>query len=166
MVRILGIDPGTARLGYAIIDFDTNSKKLDLICCGIIKTSKDDSDSTRLKIIRVDMENIINSYKPKFSSVEQLFFFKNPKTIVPVAQARGVILEVCATNGIEVHEYTPLEMKKMITGDGRAEKSLVSDIVHREFNLQENISPDDAVDAVALAMCFTRSPDLLLRART
>lgn len=163
MVRILGIDPGTARLGYAIIDFDISARSLSLIDCGIIKTSKDDSDAIRLKIIRADLEKIINSFQPQYSSVEQLFFFKNPKTIVPVAQARGVILEVCATNGIEVHEYTPLEMKKMITGDGRAEKSLVSDIVHREFNLQKQIKPDDAVDAVALAMCFTRSPAVIAR---
>ena len=165
MVRVLGIDPGTARLGYAIVDFDMNARSLALISCGIIKTTKDDSDAIRLKIIRNDLEQIINSFKPEFASVEELFFFKNLKTIVPVAQARGVILETCATNSIEVFEYTPLEMKKIITGDGRAEKSLVSNIVHREFNLQEQITPDDAVDAVALAMCFTRSPVILSRVK-
>lgn len=157
-IRILGIDPGTARLGYAIVDFDVATKSLTLVNCGIIQTSKDDSDANRLKIIREDLENIINSFQPEYSSVEQLFFFKNPKTIVPVAQARGVILEVCATKDVKVYEYTPLEMKKIITGDGRADKNQVSDIVHREFNLEDKITPDDAVDAVALAMCFSRSP--------
>jgi crossover junction endodeoxyribonuclease RuvC len=157
MLRVLGIDPGTARLGYAILDFDINNKSLLLINCGIIQTSKNDSDSTRLKIIRNDLIKLIEEFQPRVASVEKLFFFKNPKTIIPVAQARGVILETCETKGIQLFEYTPLEMKKIITGQGKAEKSLVSEIIHRELKLATKITPDDAVDAVGLAICVTRA---------
>lgn len=157
MLRVLGIDPGTARLGYALLDFDINTRRICLVNCGIIQTSKDDSDSERLKIIRNDLIKLIEEFKPQIASVEKLFFFKNPKTIIPVAQARGVILETCANKGIKLFEYTPLEMKKIITGQGKAEKSFVSEIIHRELCLSTKISPDDAVDAVGLAICVTRA---------
>lgn len=153
MTIILGIDPGTARLGYAIIEL---LEKPSLIDCGIISTSKDDTDAQRLKEIRQDLAEIIKTHKPDLASVEKLFFFKNPKTIIPVAQARGVILEVAATHGLEVFEYTPLEMKKTITGNGMAKKDMVSEIIHRELGLSEQIKPDDAVDAVGLAFTYIR----------
>ncbi len=109
MRRILGIDPGTARLGYAIVDFDTRPH---LVTCGVITTDKSQKEEERLSEIRADLKTIINKYKPDTAVVEQLFFFKNPKTIVPVAQARGVIMELAATRGLKVFEYTPLQVKQ------------------------------------------------------
>ncbi|MDD9897775.1 MAG: crossover junction endodeoxyribonuclease RuvC [Candidatus Melainabacteria bacterium] len=162
--RIMGIDPGTARLGYALVDFDPSSNKQALVDCGIIETQKDLSQALRLKEIRADLSILIEEYQPQVFAVEQLFFFKNPKTIVPVAQARGVILEVAATNGLEVFEYTPLEMKKIITGHGMAEKSLVSTMIHNEFKLTEQIKPDDAVDAIGMALSYIRQDMPSLRA--
>lgn len=156
MLRILGLDPGTARLGFAIIDFDKNNT-LDLVDCGVIETHKDKKEELRLVEIRDDLESIIDKFKPDVAVIEQLFFFKNPKTIIPVAQARGVIVELCAGKGLHIQEYTPLEMKKIITGDGMASKDFVSDVVHRAFDIDTPIKPDDAVDAVGLALSFVRS---------
>lgn len=153
----MGIDPGTARLGYALVDFEPKTNKQVLIDCGIIETSKDLSQAVRLKEIRADLSSLLEQFQPQVMAVEELFFFKNPKTIVPVAQARGVILEVAATNGLSVFEYTPLEMKKIITGHGMAEKSLVSTMIHNEFKLTEQIKPDDAVDAIGMALAYIRS---------
>ena len=159
-MRILGIDPGTARLGYALVDFDKRSGFQEIIDCGIIKTHKDDSDAARLMEMRNDLESIIERYHPSIVSVEKLFFFKNLKTIIPVAQARGVVLELAASKGITIYEYTPLEMKKIITGNGMAKKDLVSKVVHEAFKLKSKISPDDAIDAIGMALTFIRR-DLL-----
>lgn len=155
-IRILGIDPGTARLGFAILDYD-KTNKIDLIDCGVIETSKDDSDAFRLTEIRSDLKSLIDDYKPEFVAIEELFFFKNLKTVIPVAQARGVILEICQSKKLQIFEYTPLEMKKIITGNGMASKDLVSEIVHNSLGLTEKIKPDDAVDAVGLALTFVRN---------
>lgn len=156
-MRILGIDPGIARLGYALVDFDTQSNSQVIIDCGIIQTQKDKSEAERLAEIRRDLESIITQYHPDIVSVEKLFFFKNLKTIIPVAQARGVILELAASKNLDIYEYTPLEMKKIITGNGMAKKDLVSKVIHEAFKLQVQISPDDAVDAVGMALCYLRS---------
>ncbi len=156
MLRILGIDPGTARLGFAILDHD-DSNNITLINCGVITTLKTDSEAYRLSEIRLDLEALIDKYKPEVISIEKLFFFKNPKTIIPVAQARGVILQLAQAKGLKIYEYTPLEMKKIITGDGMAKKSQVSLIVHKSLGLEKEIKPDDAVDAVGLALSFVRS---------
>ena len=156
MLRILGIDPGTARLGFAILDYD-DSNKIDLIDCGVIETAKTDSDASRLTEIRDDLQELIDQYQPKIAAVEKLFFFKNPKTVIPVAQARGVVMELCQREKMRIFEYTPLEMKKIITGHGMASKDLVSEIIHSALKIQTQIKPDDAVDAVGLALSFIRS---------
>lgn len=150
-MKILGIDPGTERLGYALITEDK-----DLISCGIIQTSKDKTDSLRLAEIRKDLLELIESYQPDIISVEKLFFFKNLKTIIPVAQARGVILEVAGSKNIPVFEYTPLQVKQILTGHGRAEKSLVAEMVNHEVNIPTKIKYDDAIDAIAIALCYLR----------
>ena len=160
MLRILGIDPGTARLGFAIVDLD-NSNNINLVDCGVIETSKKDSDAARLTEIRNDLDLLIENYKPEVAAIEKLFFFKNPKTIVPVAQARGVIMELCFRKDMKIFEYTPLEMKKIITGHGMASKDLVSEVIHSSLAITEQIKPDDAVDAVGLALSFIRSDAVL-----
>lgn len=157
MPRILGIDPGTARLGYAILELGSDLNNIQILDCGIIETCKTNTDAQRLKEIREDMISIIKKYKPDFSAVEKLFFFKNLKTIVPVAQARGVILEALEFGGVKIFEYTPLEMKKIITGNGMAEKSFVSDCVHKSLEIETKIKPDDAVDAVGMALALIRA---------
>ena len=161
MIRILGIDPGTARLGYAIVDFD-KANNIELVDCGVIETCKSKSDAERLVEIREDLAVVLEKYKPELLSIEKLFFFKNQKTVIPVAQARGVVLEIAQSQALKIFEYTPLEMKKIITGDGMAKKDLVCDMVHTSLNLNTKIKPDDAVDAVGLALAFIRSDALKL----
>jgi len=159
-VRILGIDPGTARLGYALLDL--NESKKELLTCGIVSTSKMDTESQRLAEIRRDLKQVIDKYKPDYMSVEKLFFFKNLKTVIPVAQARGVILELAASSGIPVYEYTPLQVKQIMTGNGRAAKLAVETMVMHELGIKTKIRPDDAIDAIALALCLLRGRSLKL----
>lgn len=155
-MRILGIDPGTARLGYAFVDFDTNRSTKKLLSCGIISTSKKDIEAKRLKEIREDLESLIYEFQPEVMAIEQLFFFKNLKTVIPVAQARGVVLELAAAKNLQIYEYTPLQVKQIMTGQGRAEKKFVEQMVMLDLGITEKIKPDDAVDAVAMALCYIR----------
>ena len=161
MLRILGIDPGIARLGFAILELN-DLQNAQLLDCGVIETCKSNSDALRLQEIREDLKLIIEKYQPNYVAIEKLFFFKNPKTIIPVAQARGVCLEISANFNLPIFEFTPLEMKKIITGNGMAKKDLVSSFVHQSLNLNETIKPDDAVDAVGMALAFCRTQMPLL----
>src|SRR5581483_7525939 len=110
----------------------------------------------RLAMIRQDMNVLLEDFKPDTVAVEAIFFFKNAKTLVPVAQARGVILEVCAASGYATAEYTPMQVKMCLTGFGRAEKSFVQNTVAALLNLNQIIKPDDASDALAIAVCHAR----------
>lgn len=154
-MKILGIDPGMAIVGYSIIDFDGDN--LSLLNSGSIKTLKTRSESQRLLEIFEDMITIIEKYKPDIASVEKLFFFKNQKTVMPVAAARGVIMMALEKCGVPAFEYTPMEVKQTLTGYGRAEKKEVEQMV--KIALDCNILPnlDDTVDAMAIAICHTRS---------
>jgi crossover junction endodeoxyribonuclease RuvC len=154
-MRVIGIDPGTARLGFAVLDFDNKNSAPVIIDCGLISTKKESSEAARL-----------SSYKPDFAAIEKLFFFKNLKTIIPVAQARGVCLELLASQGVIISEFTPLEMKKIITGNGMAKKDFVSKVIHEYLRLEESIKPDDAVDAIGLALSFIRSQPISVFAQT
>jgi crossover junction endodeoxyribonuclease RuvC len=156
-MRVIGIDPGTARLGFAILDFDKKNSAPVIIDCGIISTTKELSEAERLCEIRKDLQEILNIYKPEYAAIEKLFFFKNLKTIIPVAQARGVCMELLANQNLCINEYTPLEMKKIITGNGMAKKDFVSKVIHEFLELKQAIKPDDAVDAIGLALCFIRT---------
>ncbi|MFZ4084622.1 MAG: crossover junction endodeoxyribonuclease RuvC [Vampirovibrionia bacterium] len=156
-MKILGIDPGTARLGFAIIESYDSNNLYKLLQCGIIETSKFDTEAQRLTEIRLDLLDLINTFKPDVVAIEQLFFFKNLKTVIPVAQARGVVLQLAHESKMQIFEYTPLQVKQIITGRGRAEKSEVESFVMADLQLTEKIRPDDAVDAVAIALCFLRS---------
>lgn len=149
-MRILGIDPGTAIVGYSIVDFIDN--KIELITYGCIYTNKDDGMSLRLEQIYLRLETIINLYKPDQMAIEELFFFKNQKTIISVAQARGVIILLSQLKGMEIFSYTPLQIKTGITGYGRAQKKQVQDMVRMILNLKEIPKPDDAADAIAISI--------------
>ncbi len=153
--RIMGIDPGTATVGYGVVQF-TPRDSFEYIGSGTIQTPSSMSAGKRLNMIRADLLEIIDQFKPDILSVEAIFFFKNAKTVVPVAQARGVILEVAASVDVDAFEYTPMQVKLQVAGFGRAEKQMVQHAVARLLNLQEIIRPDDASDALALAVCHAR----------
>ena len=148
---ILGIDPGTATTGFGIIDYNKNS--LSCLSYGIIETLSSDCVGERLKQIHFDLDGIIKEYKPEIASVESLFFFKNLKTAMPVSQARGVIIFTISKNNVPFVEYTPLQAKTAVTGYGKAEKKQVQEMVKNILCLDKIPKPDDAADALALAIC-------------
>ncbi|MBR2431238.1 crossover junction endodeoxyribonuclease RuvC [bacterium] len=154
-MKILGIDPGMAIVGYGIVEYKND--KLELITSGSIQTNKNLSDSQRLLEIYNDLSSIIDTYAPDCASVEELFFFKNQKTIIPVAEARGVILTVLEKYNIPLYNYTPMEVKQVLTGYGRADKKEVELMV--KLSLQKDDLPklDDTVDAIAIAICHSRN---------
>lgn len=155
-MKILGIDPGMAIVGYGMIDVDNNGS-IKLLTSGSIQTDKKLSDSKRLLEIYNDLSQIVEMYKPDCASVEQLFFFKNQKTVIPVAEARGVILTVLEKYNISIFSYTPMEVKQVLTGYGRADKKEVEQMVRVSLDAQELPKLDDTVDAIAIAICHSRN---------
>ncbi|MBQ4114647.1 crossover junction endodeoxyribonuclease RuvC [bacterium] len=154
-MKILGIDPGMAIVGYALIEVIDNN--INLLTSGSIQTDKKLDDSKRLLEIYNDLSQITEHYKPDCASVEQLFFFKNQKTIIPVAEARGVILTVLEKYSVPTYSYTPMEVKQVLTGYGRADKKEVEQMVKITLGGQELPKLDDTVDAIAIAICHSRS---------
>ena len=161
-MRILGLDPGIATVGFGIVDTEKNLQKL--VSCGVITTPAHTPLSSRLDQIYTDLEELIRVYRPDAMSVEELFFNTNITTGISVAHGRGVILLCAYRCGLSVFEYTPLQVKQAVVGYGRAEKKQVQDMVRRILNLPSVPKPDDAADAVALALCHARSSTSLLNA--
>lgn len=147
---ILGIDPGTAIIGYGLIK---KNEELELIKYGCIETAKSMPSAERLKKIYNQLNKLIKKYKPDIVAVEDIFFFKNLKTVISVSQARGVILLTAINSNIPISEFTPLQIKQAITGYGRAEKIQVQKMVKILLNLKKIPKPDDAADALATAIC-------------
>ena len=147
---ILGIDPGSHRIGYGILKRE--NKNLEHIAHGCISIKEKD-DSLRLIILKEELEKIISEYKPDLAAVEKIFFFKNQKTVINVAQSRGVILYSLAKNNIDILEFTPLQIKQAVSSYGRTDKFGVQKMVKLILNLKEISGPDDAVDALAIAIC-------------
>ena len=154
-MKILGIDPGMAIIGYALIEIKND--KIELLTSGSIQTDKKLNDSKRLAEIYDDLSIIVEKYQPDCASVEQLFFFKNQKTVIPVAEARGVILTVLEKFNIPTYSYTPMEVKQVLTGYGRAEKKEVEQMVKLTLKSQKLPKLDDTIDAIAIAICHSRS---------
>lgn len=152
-MRILGIDPGYGIVGYGIIDSEFKTTVIDY---GVISTPKELSLPDRLEVIYSSLQSLINSYKPDVVAVEELFYFKNQTTVIPVAEARGVILLSCKKTGVPIFEYTPLQIKQALTGIGRAEKSQVQFMVKSILGLEKVPKPDDAADALAVAICHSQ----------
>ncbi len=155
---ILGIDPGTATLGFGVIE-NKEKRKVRTLDYGCIITKPDLSDPERLKKINNQLNRIIREYKPDVLAVENLYFFKNLKTAMPVSQAKGVVLLTAAKKKIPVYEFTPLQVKMTITGYGRAEKKQVQKMIQTMLNLEEkpkdkNKRKDDATDALGIALCY------------
>lgn len=159
-MRILGIDPGIAIVGFGLIE--SSRAKQSLISCGVITTPAHTGLSSRLDRIYSDMNELISSMQPDAVAVEELFFNTNITTGISVAQGRGVILLSAYRAGVPIFEYTPLQVKQAVVGYGRAEKKQVIDMVRRILSLQEAPKPDDAADAVAIAICHARSATSLL----
>ena len=154
-MKILGIDPGMAIVGYGLIEI--NKEEIKLLTSGSIQTDKKPSDSKRLLEIQEDLSTIVKKYKPDCASVEELFFFKNQKTVIPVAEARGVILTVLEKYNIPTFSYTPMEVKQVLTGYGRAEKKEVEQMVKISLGTDTLPKLDDTVDAIAIAICHSRN---------
>lgn len=149
---ILGVDPGTATTGFGVISAGRTLKCLDY---GIIQTSSSLPAAVRLKKISLELENIIKKYRPESLAVENLYFFKNLKTAMPVSQAKGVILLAAAKNGLLIKEFTPPQVKIAVTGYGKAEKRQVQKMVQAILGLKQEPRPDDAADALAVAICYS-----------
>ncbi len=152
---IFGIDPGIGITGYSFVE--TDDDQCDIVASGSIQTDKNAPHPKRLLELKTDIDSLIKKYKPDCASIEQLFFFKNQKTIIPVAQARGVILLALEENKIPIYEYTPLVVKQTITGHGRAEKSLVKQMVKNFVEIKDNVKLDDTIDSIALAICHMQN---------
>lgn len=149
-MRVLGIDPGTAIVGYSILDFKEN--RYIPIDYGCIYTDKDMTMEDRILKIYDELEEIIKKYSPTEMAIEELFYFKNNKTVISVGQARGVIILCGRQNGLKINHYTPLQVKTGITGYGKAEKKQIQLMVQKILNLEEIPKPDDAADALAIAI--------------
>jgi len=160
-MKILGIDPGYAILGYGIVDMHGNHFNV----CGygaVVTDSKMDMPN-RLKHLYHSLMTIIAEYEPEAASIEELFFNTNTKTAIMVGQARGVAILACANSGLEISEYTPLQIKQALVGYGRAEKAQIQHMVKTILNLKEAPKPDDTADALAAAICHGHSANYKAR---
>ena len=154
-MRILGIDPGYATIGFGVVDADRG--QMHMVTYGVITTPAGIPLSRRLYQISTDMEELIGQVKPDVIVVEELFFNTNITTGIAVAHGRGVILCAAEKCGIPLYEYTPSQVKVAVTGYGKAEKHQVMDMTKRLLKLNSIPRPDDAADALALALCHARS---------
>lgn len=154
-LRILGIDPGYAIVGYGIIEQIGN--RFRVIDYGSIQTKAGLPPVERLQIIYNELRNIIYTHKPECMAIEELFFNNNSKTAIMVAQARGVLLLGAANEGLEIYEYTPLQVKQAVTGYGRADKQQVQQMTKALLGLDKVPKPDDTADALAIAICHAHT---------
>lgn len=151
-VRIaLGIDPGTAIVGYAVIC--AQGSNLRLLACGTITTPAKMLLAERLQLIYSSLNTIVATYKPQEGAIEELFFAKNARTAMTVGQARGVVMLALANGGLSIAEYTPKQVKQAVTGYGDAGKAQVGEMVRILLKLSAIPKPDDAADAAAIAIC-------------
>lgn len=155
---VLGIDPGYAIIGYGVLDTRKSNMLVDY---GAIITPKEDSMPVRLENIDKSLKYLFEKFKPDVVAIEELFYFKNQKTVIQVAQARGVILLACQKYCGNIYEYTPLQIKQALTGQGRAEKAQVQFMVKAILGLDKIPKPDDAADALAVAICHSQSSPML-----
>lgn len=154
-MRILGIDPGYAIVGFGILEAQRGQAQM--LRCGAINTPAGVPMPMRLLQIQEDMETLIREFSPDVMAIEELFFNTNVTTGIGVAQARGVILATAARLGVEICEYTPSQVKQAVVGYGKAEKRQVMEMTRRILHLSAVPKPDDAADAVAVALCHARS---------
>lgn len=162
-MRIIGIDPGTARLGYAVIEFDGDPVALDF---GIVETSPANDMAHRLLDVHQSLQTLIAAHRPTVMAIERLFFAQNVTTALAVGQARGVVMLAAAQAGLDIVEYTPAEVKQAVAGYGKADKHQIQQMVQLLLGLDAPPTPDDAADALAIALCHGQSHSFLDRVRT
>lgn len=150
----LGIDPGTAILGFGVIQGDSDPRLIDV---GVIETDSKSPMPDRLVILHAETANLIARYEPDVMAIEQLFFARNVTTAIAVGQARGVVLLAAAQAGVPVAEYSPSEVKFAVVGYGKADKRQIQEMVKLILNLPEVPHPDDAADALAIALCHAQT---------
>lgn len=154
-MRVLGIDPGFGRLGYGIVEVEGRNEKA--ITFGCIETDKNLPHEQRLRQIFVAVNELINTHHPTHLAVEELFFNQNVNTALRVGEARGVVLLAATERGLSISEHQPLTVKLTIAGDGRAEKSQIQKMIQMLLHLDQVPTPDDAADALAVALTAGRS---------
>jgi crossover junction endodeoxyribonuclease RuvC len=154
-MKILGIDPGYAILGYGVIE--TEGSRFLPRGHGAVTTPAGMALPERLKLLYAELMDVIERYEPEVASVEELFFNSNAKTALLVGQARGAAVLACVNSGLRIYEYTPLQIKQALTGYGRADKSQMQMMVKTILHLDETPKPDDAADALAAAVCHGHS---------
>ncbi len=154
-MRIIGIDPGYAIMGWGILDLKGN--KFSVVDYGSITTDAGVDAAKRLQHIYAELGAIIAKYEPEEAAIEELFFNNNAKTVILVGEARGIAVLACANAGLDISEYTPLQIKQALVGYGRADKKQVQAMVKAILNLKEVPRPDDTADAVAAAICHGHS---------
>ena len=159
-MRILGIDPGYGITGFGLVE--ANRGQFQLLRCGAITTPAGMDFSARLEIIYEDMKELLKVAKPDVVAIEELFFGQNVTTGIGVAQSRGVILLAIRQAGLEVYQYKPMQVKQAVVGYGNATKHQVQDMTKRLLHLQAMPKPDDAADAIAIALCHGRSATSLI----
>lgn len=147
-MKILGIDPGTAITGWSVVDFQD---KPNILSYGVIRTDSKEFMPKRLEELYDDLRDVLFELKPEILAIEDLFFFKNAKTVITVGQARGVAILAAQKAGLDIFEYTPLQIKQSLTGYGRADKKQMQSMVKSVYGLKEIPRPDDAADALAVA---------------
>lgn len=157
---ILGLDPGIATVGFGVIRAERGS--FSSVAYGAIRTEAGLPLSERLEDIYGDLSKLIDTFAPEAAAIEELFFNTNLKTGISVAHGRGVMLLACRQCGVPIYEYTPLQVKQSVVGYGRAEKKQVMEMVKRLLKLDEIPRPDDAADALAIALCHARAVTSLM----
>lgn len=153
-MRILGIDPGTQKVGFGVIDVVGDN--YHTVTYGVIQTESKDPMPKRLGVIYRDMMELLDQVKPDVVAIEQLFAFRNVTNVITVSQARGVIVLAIEQHGLPIGEYTPMVVKQSLTGYGRAEKREVQEQVKDFLDLEKIPRPDDAADALAIAICHSQ----------
>ena len=151
---VLGVDPGTARLGWAVVDDEPELRPIDF---GLITTQPTSAMPVRLRDIHLEIADLIDRFRPDVVVVEQLFFARNVTTALAVGQARGVVLLAAAQRDVDVAEYTPSEVKQAVVGYGKADKPQMQEMVRLILGLDRVPSPDDVADALALAVCHAHT---------
>lgn len=160
-MRILGIDPGYAIVGYGVLDYRSNH--FGIVDFGAITTPAGMDFGRRLEIIYDEMQVLIKKTKPEAMAIEKLFYNTNAKTVIDVGQARGVLLLAAQKNHLPVYEYTPLQVKQSVVGYGRAEKKQVQEMTRLMLRLDKVPKPDDTADALAMAICHAHTSGSLMK---
>jgi len=165
-LKVLGIDPGSTKIGYGLLSVNGKGKstpktnfqeELSVLGYGYLDITGFANKGERLIQIQKDLKELFSKYKPNCIAIENIYFFKNAKTFNSVVESKGVILLTAAWARIKVFEYTPLEIKQTITGYGKASKNLIQKLIQSSLSIKEDIKPDDASDALAVALCHVRN---------